>query len=192
MFTIVDWNINPNREWHVKIEDNGADMLVGLYLSEANAKADLDRVAYGTGSFGTASAVTLTMEESGSPTISLVNPALSYHLKVSGADADETKYYKLHPFTDLPEINNSVYRSENLILRRITREINAHTHVAHEKTVSMATLIDNLAINDVLQINSAHRGITSDNIVEEISINGSTRSLLSTVIATEYLDFTKG
>lgn len=193
MLEITDWNINPNQDWFVKLSDNGDDILVELFNTLVDAIAGINLVASGSGAFGTGTEVELTMDDSGDPNISFFNSSLSYHIKVSGSDSDTTKIYQIFAFTDLDEINNSIYRSLDLVTRRIQKEINQHTHVTKEKSLILSTLIDGLEINDVLRINSDFRGGTpTDNIVSEITITGTPRSLLSTVSANEYLDFTKG
>ncbi len=191
MLNIVDWNINPNQNWYIKLKDSGSDITVDLYTSQSDADAEINVVASGTGAYGSGSEVVLTMDAGGSPTISFFNPALAYHLKVAGAAADPDVIYHLHPFVDLPEINNSVYRSEDLIYRRVINEINTHTHVSKNKTISLATLVDGLAIQDVLEIDSSFRGETTNNLVDEIIISGSQNSLISTIGCVEYIDFVR-
>lgn len=191
MSTITDWNINPNQNWYIQLEDNGSDITVELYSSQSDAEAGSNLVASGSGEYGTDSEVLLTMEESGSPTISFFNSALSYHLKLSGESGDADILFQLYPFVDITEINSSIYRSEDLISRRITKEINEHTHVVINKTLSLPTLIDGLKIQDVLQIDSDFRGKTSSNFVDEINIKGSHNSLICSVGCVEYIDFTR-
>lgn len=189
MFSINSWNLNPNKDWYVKFDNLTSYMLVRLFNTATDALNGTNLVATANVDFGDDEGVTLEMADSGSPTISLFNPAVPFHLVVSGASGDTGKTYHLYPFVDLPEINNSVYRSEDLILRRVTNEINLHTHVYKNKTVSLSTVIDGLDINDVLEIDSDFRGGTSNNLVDEITISGTSKSLVATVGCVEYLDF---
>lgn len=189
MFSIKDWNINPNQDWYVKIYDSGAKFTVDLYSTEADALSGTNLIATGTEEFGSCKEVTLTQEEDPLVVISYFNLALTYHLKVTGFDSDPMKIYHLFPFVDIQEVNDSIYKSSDLIQRRVTHEINKHTHVSVMKVVSIATLIDGVEINDVLKISSVFRGSNTYNLVEEVEIRGNKNSLLSKITAVEYLDF---
>ena len=189
MFNITSWNINPNQDWYVKLQDTGSNISIGLYNSLSDAQGSSNIVASASVAYGDSVGVLMEMDASGSPIISFFNSAVPYHLNVTGAFGDVEKIYHLYPFVDLPEINNSVYRSEDLIIRRVTNEINTHTHVAKSKTVSLSTLIDGLGINDIMEIDSDFRGESSSNVVDSITISGSNKSLLCSIGCTEYLDF---
>ena len=191
MFNITNWNLNPNQDWYIKFHSDGSNILIYLYNTLADAQNDLNIVATATVGFGENVDVVFAMTATGSPIISFFNSAVSYHAAVTGYSGDSDKIYHLYPFVDIQEINNSIYRSEDLILRRVTNEINTHTHVSKNKTVSLAGLLDTPGIQDVLTIDSAFRGETTVNLINEITISGSQNSLLSTIGCVEYIDFVR-
>jgi len=188
-FSITDFNINPNQDWYVKISQDGSDILVELYLSEADATGGVDMVASGSTNFGTDSEVTLVMEEGSSVQISFFNSDLEYHMKVAGSDSDTTKTFHISPFVDLEEISHNLYQSQDLLTRRAVKEINEHTHTSLFKDLTLATLVDGLEINDILEIDSDFRGKTTNNIVNTITIIGTHNSLTCSLSAVEFLDF---
>lgn len=191
MFTLAEWNINPNQDWYIKLSDATTEISVELYESSEDALSSANLIASGTCDFGTEKECTLVMEDGAGVTISFFNGALAYHLKVSGQSGDQMTIIHLFPFVDLPEINDSIYRSEDLILRKVTYEINAHTHVAVDKSVFLATVIEGLDINDIVKLSSSFRGQETYNIVDGITITGTKNSLLSTVEMVEYKDFVR-
>lgn len=191
MFNITNWNLNPNQNWFVKFHSDGATILIYLHNTLFDAQNGLNIVATGSAVFGENVEVTFVPALTGSPVISLFNTAVPFHAAVTGYSADLDKIYHLYPFVDIQEINNSIYRSEDLILRRVTNEINKHTHVSKNKTVALAGLLDSPAIQDVLTINSVFKNETTVNLINEITISGSQVSLLSTIGCVEYIDFVR-
>ncbi|MBU8911949.1 MAG: hypothetical protein KOO65_11825 [Desulfobacterales bacterium] len=191
-FTIAEWNINPNRHWYVKLADAGSEISVKLYPTAADAVADTNLVAEGTAAFGTASEAVLTMDDAGSPEISLFNAAMTYHLKVSGADSDATKTFNVTPFVDLPDINNSIYRSEALINKKAIAEINRHTHTAKIRSIVAGNHNPALVTDDVLGVQSAMRGIDVLTTVSERVIIATPDSLTDQIETIEYADVQHG
>jgi len=190
-FAITEWNLNPNRNWYVKLADAGSNISIKLYLTQADAAAGTNLIADGTAEFGTDSESTLDMIAE-SPEISLFNDALIYHLKVSGADADTTKTFHVMPFVDLPNINHNIYRSEALIQRKALTEINAHTHTVKKRSIGIANHNTNLQVNDVLNIQGTMRTLDVLVTVTERTISGTTDALTDQVETVEYLDLKHG
>lgn len=191
-FAITEWNLNPNRNWYVKLADAGSDISVKLYPTQADAAAGTNLVAEGTAEFGTGSEALLLMDAAGDPVISLFNDALIYHLKVSGADADTAKTFHIAPFIDLPNINHNVYRSGTLIQKKALAEINAHTHTAKNRSMGIANHNPNLITDDVLNIQSTMRSLNVLVTVSELLISGTTDALIDQIETVEYLDLTHG
>jgi len=191
-FAITEWNLNPNRNWYVKLADAGTDISVKLYPTQADAAANTNLVAEGTAAFGTGSEVLLLMSATGSPLISLFNDALLYHMKVSGADADLAKTFHVKPFVDLPDINHNVYRSESLIQKKALAEINAHTHTKKIRSIGIANHNPNLSTDDVLNIQSTMRSLNVLATVSERLISGTADALIDQVETIEYIDLTHG
>jgi len=191
-FAITEWNLNPNRNWYVKLADAGTNISIKLYPTQADAAANTNLVAEGTAVFGTGSETLLLMTATGSPLISLFNDALMYHLKVSGADADVAKTFHIKPFVDLPDINHNVYRSESLIQKKALAEINTHTHTAKIRNIGIANHNPNLSTDDVLNIQSTMRSLNVMATVSELLISGTPDSLIDQVETVEYLDLTHG
>lgn len=191
-FAITEWNLNPNRNWYVKLADAGTDISVKLYPTQVDAAAGINLVAEGTAAFGTGSETLLIMSVTGDPLISLFNDALLYHMKVSGADADPAKTFHIAPFVDLPDINHNVYRSESLIQKKALAEINAHTHTAKIRSIGIANHNPGLSTDDVLNIQSTVRSLNVLATVSEILISGTPDALIDHVETVEYLDLIHG
>jgi len=191
-FALTEWNLNPNRNWYVKLADAGTNISVKLYPTQADAAANTNLIADGTAAFGTGSEVLLIMSATGDPLISLFNDALSYHMKVSGADADPAKTFHIKPFVDLPDINHNVYRSESLIQKKALAEINAHTHTSKIRSIGIANHNPNLRTDDVLNIQSAIRSLNVLATVSELLIAGTPDALIDQVETVEYLDLAHG
>ena len=189
-FAITEWNLNPNRNWYVKLADAGTDISVKLYPTQADAAANTNLVAEGTAVFGTGSETLLIA--TGSLLISLFNDALLYHLKVSGADADTAKTFHIKPFVDLPDINHNVYRSESLIQKKALAEINAHTHTAKIRSIGIANHNPLLRTDDVINIQSTMRSLNVLATVSERLISGTPDELIDQIETVEYLDLTHG
>lgn len=187
-FTITNWNINPNRNWYIVISDSGSDIQVDLYTTQSDAESSTNLVASGSGSYGTGTQITLTMDASGTPEISLFNLSLEYHIAVTGGSGDSQKIFHIAPFVDLDEINNGIYKSSELIQARATYEINAHTHVSKNKSISLASPFSDVLAGDVVRIQSTRRDIDVLTEVDEFAIKGTQNSLTSTVETIEYED----
>jgi hypothetical protein len=129
-FTITEWNLNPNRNWYLFLSDSGSDISVELYTSQADADAKTNLVASGAGGYSAGTQITLSMEDDGTPEISLFNSDLDYHLAVTGQSGALSKLFHLAPFVDLDEINNEIYQSTALFQARVLHEINTHTHTS--------------------------------------------------------------
>jgi hypothetical protein len=189
-FAITEWNLNPNRNWYVKLADAGTDISVKLYPTQADAVANTNLTAEGTAVFGTGSETLLIA--TGSLLISLFNDALLYHLKVSGADADPAKTFHIKPFVDIPDINHNVYRSEALIQKKALAEINAHTHTAKIRSIGIANHNPLLRTDDVINIQSTMRSLNVLATVSERLISGTPDELIDQIETVEYLDLTHG
>jgi len=189
-FAITEWNLNPNRNWYVKLADAGTDISIKLYPTQADAVANTNLTAEGTAVFGTGSETLLIA--TGSLLISLFNDALLYHLKVSGADADTAKTFHIKPFVDIPDINHNVYRSEALIQKKALAEINAHTHTAKIRSIGIANHNPLLRTDDVINIQSTMRSLNVLATVSERLISGTPDELIDQIETVEYLDLTHG
>jgi len=187
-FAIIEWNLNPNRNWYVKLADAGSDISVKLYATQADAAADTNVVAEGTAEFGTDSESTLIMKTGGTPEISLFNEALTYHIKVSGADSDAQKTYKITPFVDLPGINHNIYRSETLIQQKAITEINSHTHTSKIRDIGIAAHIPELKTGDTINIQSALRDINVLSTTTEVLIIATPDTLINQIETVQYID----
>jgi len=189
-FAISDWNVNPNLLWFVKIIDDGSDMLVGLFRTLADAQANSNRVAYMNSPFGTDESVVLV--DDNESVISYFNDALAYHLKVSGADSDTAKIFQVSPFVDLPDINNSIYRSESLIQQKAINEINKHTHIATRRDMGIANHIPLMKVGEVCRINSNLRNMDVLTTIDDLNIIGTKEALINQIGTVQYTDLNYG
>lgn len=190
-FSITYWNLNPNRDWYIKLSDAGDDILVELYPTQSDAEAGTNLTASGAADFGSDSGVVLIMEDGGSPEISLFDAGEASHLKVSGQDGDEAKIFHVSIFTDLPDISHGIYQSSAMVTPRARYEINAHTHTAKIKSISIANHVPAMKTGDVLQIQSARLSVDVLTTVTELTISGTPDSLVNTVETIEYVDLSR-
>jgi len=190
-YSINDWNLNPNQQWYVVVKDIGSVMDVALYSTLADAQAETNIFAEADSvPFGSSQSVVFEPVQSGS--ISFFNDELTYHLKVSGSDGDPEKIFSIAPFIDLPDINNSIYRSESLIQTRAISEINIHTHIKVIREIGVATHIPSIKVGDVCRVNSTRLGIDVLTNVEEVVIMGNADSLTNHLGTVEYTDLSYG
>lgn len=190
---IASWNINPNRLWFVRLADAGSGILVKLYLTQADAEADTNLQASGTSAgFGSSLPVTLSNEPDASEPVFLFQDTYSWHLRVSGASGDPEVLYRVKEFVELDEINDPIYRNEDLITTRAAAEIDAHTHAVINKDLTLGSHIPTLEPGEIVQVASTRRGKTellqvmSHRISGEVSESGD-MSLTSSLSVAGYL-----
>ena len=195
--SIASWNINPNRLWFVRMADAGAGILVKLYITQADAEADTNLQASGNSvGFGINLPVTLTNDPTATEPISLFQDTYSWHLGVSGSSGDVSITYRIKEFVELDEINDPIYRNEDLIATRAAAEIDAHTHAVINKDLTLGSHIPTLEPGDVVQVTSTRRGKTellqvmSHRISGEVSESGE-MSLTSSLSVAGYLALTR-
>jgi len=190
-FSITDWNLNPNRQWYLRMEDMGSDFCVHLFENLADAQADTNIYAQEAEvPFGTDREINLT---SGDETVlSYFNEQLTYHMKVSGQDGDPVRIFSVAPFVDLPDINNSIYRSESLIQQKAISEINAHTHIKINRDIGIGNHIPALKVGDPCRINSTRLSLDVMTTVEEVVIVGTVNSLINHIGTVEHTDLNYG
>jgi hypothetical protein len=191
-FSITNWNINPNRVWYVRISDAGTTILVGLYLTEADADAATNRQAYGsTTAFGTGLEVTLTNETGATEPVSLFTADLTWHIKVTGIDGDATKVFKVNMFVDLPEINDAIYRNTSLIPIKAAAEINAHTHVHVRRSIALARHDPTYDIGDIVQVDSTRRDATALAEIESLQIAVTKDAIITNMDVVTYVSISR-
>uniref|UniRef100_A0A6M3KI93 Uncharacterized protein n=1 Tax=viral metagenome TaxID=1070528 RepID=A0A6M3KI93_9ZZZZ len=190
---ITNWNVEENRDWFVQLSDSGSAILAELFYTKSDAQHGNNRVAYGSGSYGTDQEVILTAESGYS--INLFQSEYLWYLKVSGTAGNPTKVYRLKAFTDLDPILHSIFRNTDLITLKATEEINAHTYAKILRDTPLGTHIPDIAVGDVLTINSSRRGVNEQNqilshIIQGVISKGDVR-LTSNLKIVKYLEITK-
>lgn len=188
MLSIIEWNINPNQDWYVVLKDSGSDILVQLYNFKSDAESEINVVAEGNGAYGSGSEVQLNMNVLGSPIISVFNSDLVHHITVIGDSGDSNKIYHIAKFVDLEDISNGIYKSTDLIKSRILYEINEHTHVKKERSISLAGVYPDISVGGVVNIQSDIRGLDVLSIVTGNKITGTINSLTTQIETVEYVD----
>jgi len=197
MLEIYNWNISPNRDWVVRLFDNGTGITAELYLSAADASAQTNRQASGsTVGYGSSLDITLANDEGAAYPVSEFQPEYTWHLQVSGQAGDAPKIYNVREFVELPEISAAIYRSQDLIARRATAEINAHTHASIVRTAELGVHLPDADIGQIAQIISAGRGIDALGQIDHMVIegyvsDGGEASLTTTIEAVEYQELTR-
>lgn len=188
-FSIVNWNIDENRVWYVRLSDNGANILVELYLTQADAQAQSNRQASGVSTgFGTALEITLVNEVGATVPVSLFRDEYIWHLIISGQDGDTTKIYKIKEFIEMDEVSHAIYRNSSLISARATAEIDAHTHAAIIRSIALGVHLPTLEVGDIAALNSTRRGVNDLSQVTEIEITGTPNSLINSIETRKYLE----
>ncbi len=188
MLSIVNWNIAQNIIWYVRLADAGSTISVELYLTQSDAEAQTNMQASGESSGYGSVEVTLTNEVGATEPVALFRDDYAWHLTVSGAASDSTKIFKVKEFVDLDEISHAIYRNSSLITARAMAEINAHTHAAIIRQISLGTHLPELEIGDVARLISTRRGLDDYGQIFEHTIIGTPDSLVSEIEIRKYLE----
>jgi hypothetical protein len=197
MLEIINWNIAQNRDWFVRLTDNGTGITVELYLSAADASAQTNRQASGsTSGYGSSLDITLTNDEGAAHPVSEFQAEYTWHLQVSGQAGDSIKIFKVREFVELPEISAAIYRSQDLIARRATAEINAHTHASIIRVAELGVHLPDADIGQIAQITSTRRGIDALGQIDHMIIEGHVTdegeaSLTNTIEVIEYQELAR-
>ena len=187
-FSIANWNIAENIVWYVRLADSGSGISVKLYLSQADAEAQTNMQASGSCGYGSNKDVTLTNESGATEPVSLFRDDYGWHLMVSGTSGDSTKIFKVKEFVNLEEISHAIYRNSSLITARATAEINAHTHAAIVRQISLGTHLPSLEAGDIARLTSTRRGLDDYGQIFEHTITGTPGSLISEIEVRKYLE----
>jgi hypothetical protein len=188
-FSVINWNVDENRVWFVRLSDTGGALLVELYLTQANAEAQASLQASGeTAGYGSALEVTLVNEVGATVPVSFFREEHTWHIMVAGQNGDTVKIYKIKEFIEMDEISHAIYRNSSLITARATAEIDAHTHAAIIRTLPLGTHLPELEVGQIMSINSARRGINDLSQVTEYEIIGTPNSLISVIETQKYLE----
>jgi hypothetical protein len=187
--SIINWNIDENRVWFVRLSDTGTAVLVELYLTQADAEAQTNLQASGVSTgYGTILEVTLVNESGATVPVSLFRDEYAWHIMVAGQNGDATKIYKIKEFIEMEEISHAIYRNSTLITARATAEIDAHTHAAIIRNIPLGTHLPELEVGQVMGFNSTRRGINDLSQVTDHEIIGSPNSLISVIETRKYLE----
>jgi len=191
MFDIAKWNLAENREWFVRLSDNGGgEIAAALYHTLADAQAETNRQAYGyTATYGSAIEIQLSSDSAG--TVAMLQAEIGWHLAVSGAEDDDTRILRVGPFVELPEISHSIYRDARLIEARATAEINAHTHGNKARAVSLGIHLPATEPGDIARLNSTRRSVDAMGQISGHRIVGEPNRLTSELDISFYLELTR-
>lgn len=192
-FQITAWNVNPNRVWFVRLSDAETGILAKLYLTQADVEAETNLQASGTSvGFGSNVEIVLANESGATEPVSRFQDSYDWHFMVSGSSGDADILYRIKEFVELDEINDPIYRNEDLITTRAKAEIDAHTHAVISKELVLGSHIPTIEPGDVVQLASTRRGKTEllqvmkHQVTGEIS-DGGEMSLTSTLSVAGYL-----
>ena len=171
---ITDWNLLPNQRFFVQLSDNGDGIDTDIFNTKADIDAFINRVAFGTSSFGVDVQVTVeadSTEPSSGDGISKFNTSLSYDLKVNGALGDTLKKFQVGPFTDLDPIEDALLVTEAMIEARATLELNKGTHSAFRRTLQLDKHYEDLEEADIVSLTITKRGLVAEpNRIDLVSI----------------------
>ena len=186
--SIVNWNIYQNRAWFVRLADTGSAVSIELYLTQADAQAQSNMQASGESSgYGSGLEIVLENESEASTPVSLFQDEYSWHLIVSGQNGDAAKIFKVKEFVEADEISHAIYRNSSIISSRAAAEINAHTHAAINRNISIKEHYPEMDIGNVIKVTSSRHGIDDLNEISELQIIGTANSLINEIEAIKYL-----
>ena len=186
--SVLNWNIDENRVWFVRLADTGSAVSVELYLTQADAEAQDNLHASGESTgYGTALEVTLVNESGADVPVSLFQEEYAWHIIVAGQNGDATKIYKIKEFVEIEEISHSIYRNSALISARATAEINAHTHAAIVREIGLGTHLPEIEPGQILEVDSDRRGIDDLSQITEHTIIGTQDSIVSNLATHKYM-----
>jgi len=189
MVSVVNWNIDENIVWYLRLADSGSVVSVEMYLTQADAEAQTNLQASGESSgYGSSQEVTLTNEQEAETPVTLFRNEYSWHLTIAGQNGDDTKIFKVKEFVEMDEISHSIYRSSDLITARATAEINAHTHAAIVRNVSLGIHLPEIEVGDIAGLDSDRRGVDDLGQIHEHQIIGTPDSLVSDIEVRKYLE----
>ena len=189
MLSVVNWNIDENIVWYVRLADSGSAVSVEMYLTQADAEAQANLQASGESSgYGSSLEVTLTNEEEAETPVTFFRDEYSWHLCVSGQSGDDTKIFKIKEFVEMDEISHSIYRSSELITARATAEINAHTHAAIARNISLGIHLPEIEVGNIAGLDSARLAVNDLSQIHEHRIVGTPNSLISEVETRKYME----
>ncbi|MBA7630056.1 hypothetical protein ES703_37564 [subsurface metagenome] len=187
--SIVNWNIAEKSTWFVRLADSGSSVSVEIYVTQADAEARTNLQASGESpGYGSGLEIELANEEDAATPVSLFQEDYSWHLTVTGQSDDDTKIFKVKEFVEMDEISHSIYRNSELIAARATAEINAHTHAAIVRNISLATHLPDAEPGDIAGLDSTRRGVDDLSQVYEHQIVGTPDSLISEIETRKYLE----
>ena len=194
MLSILNWNIDENRIWFIRLADSGAAVSVELYLTLADAQAQTNLQASGESSgYGSDLEVILGNDSEATTPVSFFQEEYLWHLVVSGQNGDPVKIFKIKEFVEMDEISHAIYRNSTLIGSRAAAEIDAHTHAVIIRNISPGLHLPELEVGDIARLNSARRSVddfsqvVEHEIVGEINDDG-TQSLVSNIETRKYLE----
>jgi len=186
---IDNWNIAENILWYARLSDSGSGVAVELYLTEADTEAQTNLQASGESSgYGSNLEVKLTNEGEAVTPVSLFIEDYDWHVMVSGASEDATRIFKVREFVEMDEISHPIYRNSALITARATAEIEAHTHAAIIRNISLGTHLPEIEAGDIAGLDSVRRGVDDLGQVHEHQIIGTPDSLVSEIEIRKYLE----
>ncbi len=186
-FEIKNWNINPNRDWFVRLAIVSGEISAGLYLTAADAQAQTDRQAHGSAAPGSDVAIVLTADTGATVAVSFFQETEPWHLVVAGTAGDPVRILRVKAFVDLDDITHPAYRNAELVKVRALSEVNAHTHLDLARTLEIAGHLPGLEPGDILALDSARRGIDQNCQVTEHVIRGGPDSLVSTITCSRFV-----
>jgi hypothetical protein len=189
-FEITNWNIAENRAWYARIADLGEDGIqIELYLTLADAQARANLQAQGeTTGYGADVEVILINEDSATVPVTLFREDYEWHLLVDGASGDDTVIFKIKEFVELDEISHPIYRNSALIEARAAAEIDAHTHAAIVRDITLGTHAPTMEPGDVVTLTSDRRGLDDMGQVFERTITGTVNSLTDAIEVRKFLE----
>ena len=186
--SVGNWNIDENIVWYVRLADSGSAVSVEMYLTQADAETQTNLQAGGESSgYGSSLEVTLTNEEEATTPVTFFRDEYSWHLVVAGQSGDDTKIFKVKEFVEMDEISHSIYRNSALITDRATAEINAHTHAAIVRNVSLGMHLPEIEVGDIAGLDTDRHGVDDLSQVQEHQIIGTPDSLVSEIETRKYL-----
>lgn len=175
MANITDWNVEPNKQYFVKLTDTGTGVKVWLYNTQAYAVAGTNLVASGLCGYGTDQACSLSNKGT-YPSVTRFNHSKDYYLKVTFGSGESTAIFKIGPFYD-KDINEVLLSSVTMQEDRAAAEINKGTHCKDIKTLTMNTHDPTIRDGLVVTLNTT-KFPNQEHLIKRVTISGSGGGLI--------------
>ncbi len=185
MLEIVNWNIDENLLWYVRLWADAGGVGVSLHHDQDDAHSGSNAVAQAVSTgYGDAQPVLF------SSGVDKFIERYDWHILVAGQSDDDMRVIEVQPFVDLPEISHKIYANDVIAMQRAQAEIDAHTHMEIRNGVGCAVHYNVVDIGQKVAIPSGRAGAVTGTVTEH-KISGQPDRLVSSLEITSFMEVTR-